>query len=115
MEKEEEKEKKHTPEEVLEAVNEVLTLTQRIKKSLEEAIALPEMMKKLEARGTELNQRAENLTQEAITNKNEGKTKEALAALKKKKLLESEIKKVEEKKVLVLKQMQKEEGSISVP
>ncbi len=111
MEKKEEQKAQHSPEEVLEVVKDIETQVSRAKKGLETLIAYPEMAGKIDARLNEFNLKAQGLVQEALALKKEGKEKDAIMAIKKKKLVETEIQKLADKKAALQSQLQKEAGT----
>ena len=90
--------KDHHPQEVLDAVNELLTLIQPIKKSLAQITAMPEMLQRLDKRESELIQNSKKLAQEAETLKNANNMKDLSLTLKKKELIDNEIVKNKNKK-----------------
>eukprot|EP00826_Nyctotherus_ovalis_P060440 TRINITY_DN8481_c0_g2_i11.p1 TRINITY_DN8481_c0_g2~~TRINITY_DN8481_c0_g2_i11.p1 ORF type:complete len:166 (-),score=75.37 TRINITY_DN8481_c0_g2_i11:159-656(-) len=96
----------HDPQEVLDAVNELVDLVEPVRKQLTVLAAIPEMLKRLDAREAELKHNANTLAQAAPSPEN----MELIA--KKKKIIESEIEKTKSKKAALVAKQQKDSKAL---
>ena len=99
-------EEDHDPQEVLDAVNELIDLVEPIRKQLAVLVAIPDMREKLDKREAELKQNSEKLAQEALTLNNAGNQKDTELTLKKKKILDDEILKAKKQREALISKQQ---------
>ena len=102
--------------EMLKTVNELLELVQPIKKTLTEFIAIPDILRKSEQREEELKLNSQKFTQEALAANKAGNKKEAVFALKKKKMQDEELEKLKNKKAVIISEVKaKSKGVLDDP
>jgi len=102
----------HEPQEMLDLANEVYNLIVPIKKGLEVIVNTPDILSKFDSRIAELKVKSQEAAQEALQYKNCGDKKNAIVALKKKKLCDEEIEKSEENKEKILGEAKKQAGNL---